>query len=243
MTCVLVKQGGAVLLKDGSAVLLWAASEPGKVQRVKSSNFLRIEHTEEDAVIMRSNDFLFVRIETNKTALAPSPPKIDRVFSTAVGPWFALTTTDGQSLAYRFDGLQVQQHIFPFSKAHHLAIVDEKTGYATDSAGTLLTLSTDGTSVIENEKHTQLRKIIAWGKGLLMITSDERVEGLNLDETVPPLQGVTDLLTGDGFAIARDTKNKLTIWGSKVPDSPQRMSMPAGTTRLTASPLGLIAAW
>ncbi|MDZ4404136.1 serine/threonine-protein kinase [Prosthecobacter sp.] len=61
-----------------------------------------------------------------------------------------------------------------------------------------------------------------------------------------PQQGIAkaaQFLTGEGFTAIVEENGRCTLWGEKVPDSPQRFRLPAGTKKLVVGPQTRMAAW
>jgi len=238
--CVLSQDGGAVLVDDQS-VFAWHRSLDG-VHRVKVPGELVSLGCNRDSVAMLDRTGQVWTMQFNST----SSPVVHRTqvasIVSSAGASVALVTKDDQAWLSSLQ-MSTPDTALPFQAGMRLAIATVGKVFGLDANGVLLGLAAGSQQFTRQSGHTNLRKLAAWSPGVLLITADERVEGFDLKEPVPSLQGITEIITGDGFAVARDWKNKLTIWGSAVPDSPQRMSMPPGTKHLTASPLGLIAAW
>ncbi len=239
--CVLMSQGGAVLLEDGQTLYTWHESDAGVSRSKVPTKFVSL-HCNSDyiGVLDASNQLWSKPLReisspsvhlTEVLAVTSSTGSLVGIVKTTKECWLSSLKTGEPNKS------------FPYQEGMKLAITSDNSVFGLDAGGVLTKLITAEQKFVRQSEHTNLRKLFAWGSGVLVITADERVEGFDVPEKVPDLQGITEIVTGEGFAIARDWKGRLTIWGSNVPDSPQRMRMPEGTTHLTASPLGLIAVW
>lgn len=239
--CVLLRAGGAVLLEDGQTVYTWHESDAG-LNRVKvQAKFVSLSCTSDDVAMLDNSSQLWSKPLREISTPAVLLSDVASVTSSSGSLAIVVTTNKEVWLSSLKTG--APNKATPYHEGMKLAISGDSTIFGIEESGVLSKLNTDDQKFVRQSDHTNLRSLVAWGKGVLVITADERVEGFNVPEKVPELQGITEIVTGDGFAIARDAKGKLTIWGANVPDSPQRMRMPEGTTHLTASPLGLIAVW
>jgi len=238
--CVLLKDGGAVLLDDGQTVYTWQGSSKG-VHRIKDpAGFVSLRCNDESVALLDGSGRLSVmRIGGTESPAVIRSKVVSATSST--GAMIAVVTDDASWLSTL--RLSDPFRPLPFQPGMKLAVTADGLVFGLNDKGELVRYEPESQKFIRQSRHTNLRNLAVWGKGVVLITTDERVDGFDLEEAVPSLEGITEIITGDDFAIARDSKDKLTIWGKNVPDSPQRMSMPEGTAHLTASPLGLIAAW
>lgn len=220
----------------------WHSAQPGKAQR-------RALKTRADALTSTSDDVLLLD-EEHELSLWRLEKLTDghqvgehvrRTFSSNVSA-FGWVDADGTSYFWPIGAIPSPQKL-PFNHAMELAVSSITKVYALDADDELMRLELLGKAVLL-DKPPSLRKLVPWNGGLLGI--DHKGSLIVLDgpsPELPLLSGINEVIVGIDFAIARDANNKLTIWGKMVPDSPQRLRMPEGTTHLTASPLGLIAAW
>lgn len=236
--CVLVKGGGAVWLEENDVVMRWSEQTPGKATRVSAGEIFGLAQTAESVIYQLRSTWVFDDgVRSVKVIEAPSI--IHGLFPSAGSSWLALTTMKGP-LGLHFDGREVQTQQFPFHRVAQLAVISKTVAFALDEeeAGTLLALNAAGNF----ERVTQyagVRKIVPWAGGVLMITADGRVEAFNVTAPVPPLQNITDIITGGDYAIAIDSASRLTIWSPN--EEPMRTKRQG--TQIRVSPQGLIAEW
>ena len=242
--CALVQRGGAVLLGDGKTLAFWSEAIPGKAMRYAHDQpLISLAHTA--SLIATLDDshrvMIFSLVATDQPLKSTEP--VRALFSSPFSPWFGVITNDGKAQGWSVEGGKLIVRDYSFTKPEQLAIASETAVYCLDSNGRLSDIGTAAYPDMRDAKNPA-RKIVAGPDHLFRVlrSGELRATG-SLDTALPPLKDVTDILTGDGFAIALDTTGRLIVWGKDVPDSPQRMQMPEGTTHLRASPLGLLAAW
>ena len=239
--CVLTATGGAVLLADGGTVFQWGKGLPVAGAQLPGEPANSLHATATCIVLLRAHDLLFMSDGTDGVPVE-RPKGLRALFSSAASPWLGITTLDGTALALMLRDGRIERRDLPFKDVQEVAICADGSAYALDGGGRLLRWTGSG-EVTRDEAAPKLRHLSAWGQGVLAITEDQQVAGFWIEGSVPALENITEIFTGHDFGMARDAKGKLTLWGSAVPDSPQRMRMPEGTSRLYASPLGVIAAW
>lgn len=239
--CVLLNQGGAVLLEDGQTLYTWHESDAGVSRSKVPTKFVSLHCNSDYVGVLDASNQLW-----SKPLREISSPSVHLTEVLAVtsstGSLVGIVKTNKECWLSPLRTGEPNKS-FPYQEGMKLAITSDNSVFALNSSGVLTKLIAADQKFVRQSEHTNLRNLFSWGQGVLVITADERVEGFDVPEKVPDLQGITEIVTGEGFAIARDWKGRLTIWGSNVPDSPQRLRMPEGTTHLTASPLGLIAVW
>lgn len=240
--CVLTRNGGAVLTEDGFKVVTWSDSKPGQArEQLMKVKVTALARNEGGILLLDEGGILWSLRLDGGTSPSEVPVSASKVTSSDT-PAFACIATDGVSYFWP-SGAGSDRLTLPFKGAREIAVGTANRIYALDGDDMLLRF-TSPNDVKELGKHASIRKLLPWSEGLLALDENGILTVLDgPSPDMPTLAPLNDVMTGDGFFVASDANGKLTIWGPMLPDSPERMRMPEGTTRFTASPLGLIAAW
>lgn len=162
-------------------------------------------------VLLRAHDLLFMSDGTDGVPVE-RPKGLRALFSSAASPWLGITTLDGTALALMLRDGRIERRDLPFKDVQEVAICADGSAYALDGGGRLLRWTGSG-EVTRDEAAPKLRHLSAWGQGVLAITEDQQVAGFGIEGSVPALENITEICTGEDFGMARDAKGKLTLSG------------------------------